>query len=82
MPLCWERHKFMVKLKFIKEKMKKSNVEVFRELTVLKLLLSRRLKELNILESLGNKINHLKEERFIVESQLEKIILKEKGLYV
>ena len=72
----------MVKLKFIKEKMKKSNVEVFRELTVLKLLLSRRLKELNILESLGNKINHLKEESFIVESQLEKIILKEKGLYV
>ena len=72
----------MVKLKFIKEKMKKSNVEVFRELAVLKLLLSRRLKELNILESLGNKINHLKEESFIVESQLEKIILKEKGLYV
>ena len=37
----------------------------------------RRIKELDVLESFGNWNNELREERFIVRSKLEKILLEQ-----
>ena len=76
-PSGWEGHKFMTKLKLIKEKVKKWNREVFGDLRLHKQSLLRRIKELDVLESSRIWNNQLNQERFTVKSKLEKILLKE-----
>ena len=68
----WEGYKFMTKLKLIKGKLKKWNVEVFGDTRMKKHSMLRRIRELDFLESLGTWHNQLKEERFLVKSNLER----------
>ena len=76
-PSGWEGHKFMTKLKLIKEKMKKWNVDVFGDSRLKKQSFLRRIKELDTLEASGRWNNQLKEDRYMVKTILEKTILEE-----
>ena len=67
----------MTKLKLIKGRLKVWNVEVFGDTRLKKQSMLRRIKELDILESSGMWNNQLKEERFLVKSNLEKCTLDE-----
>ena len=67
----------MTKLRLIKGKLKKWNVEVFGNMRLKKQSLLRRIKELDTLEPLGMRNNQLKEERYVAKTILEKAILEE-----
>ena len=73
----WEGHKFMSKLKLIKEKVKSWNQEVFGDIRLLNQSLLKRIKELDVLEASGSWNNELKEERFTVKSHFERILIQE-----
>ena len=74
----WEGYKLMTKLKLIKGKLKRWNVEVFGDTRMQKHSMLRRIRELDFLESSGSWNTQLKEERFLVKSNLEKLTLDEK----
>ena len=67
----------MSKLKSIKGKVKKWNVEVFGDIRLKKHALLRRIKELDTLEYSSMWNNQLNEERFVVKANLEKLTLEE-----
>ena len=65
----------MTKLKLIKGKVKKWNEEMFGDLRLQKQSLSRRIKELDALEYPGTWNNDLKEKRWAVKGNLERILV-------
>ena len=76
-PPGWEGYKLMTKLKLIKGKLKKWNVDVFGDTRLKKQSMLKRIKELDILEPSGSWNSQLKDERFLLKSNLEKFILDE-----
>ncbi|PON85096.1 hypothetical protein TorRG33x02_190700, partial [Trema orientale] len=73
----WEGHKFLWKLKSIKEKLKTWNMEVFGDVRVAKNSLCRRIKVLDALEGSISWNNQLRQERYAMKCELEELILKE-----
>ncbi|PON85440.1 hypothetical protein TorRG33x02_187200 [Trema orientale] len=73
----WKGYKFPNKLKIIKEKLKRWNVDVFRDVRMIKESLCRRARELDALKGSGRWNDQLIQERLVVKCELEEIIFKE-----